>query len=141
MKKMKLNILLYAYMLNTVAFILHEMDAVFWKEWELFGIRSEYAGLVVFILAHIVLYLTVLHGMLNLGNKTGLGISLVMGLFGMAHFILHSAIGENYFVTNFSSGIINVIFVLSSVQFYFTVRRLKDMKNDDPAACRIGAGE
>lgn len=141
MKIMKLNILLYAYMLNTVAFILHEMDAVFWKEWELFGIQSEYAGLVIFIMAHIVVYLTVFHGMLNLGNKTGLGISLVMSLFGMVHFILHSAIGENYFVTYFSSGIINVIFVLSSVQLYYTIRHMKELKHDDRAACGSGSGE
>ncbi len=129
MKMLKAEILPWAYMLNAVAFILHEMDAVFWKEWELFGIASEYLGLIVFILAHVPLFLVVFYGMMNLGKKSGLAISLVMGVFGMVHFVLHAAIGRDYFVTPFSSGLVNAVFVISAVQLYFTVRRIKESRN------------
>jgi len=119
------NILFYAYMATTTGFILHEMDAVYWKEWELFGITRDYPGLMVFILAHVLILPAVFWGMANLHRRQGLMISLVMACFGMAHFFLHAVLGKGYFVTGFSSGIINAIFIVSAAQLYLTIKLLK----------------
>jgi surface polysaccharide O-acyltransferase-like enzyme len=117
--------LLWAYMANTTAFILHEMDAVYWKEWELFGITRDYPGLMVFILVHAVLWPVLFYGMVNLKKRAGLAISLIMGLFGMGHWFLHALIGRGYFITDFSMAIINAIFVISAPQLYLTVKEAK----------------
>jgi hypothetical protein len=41
-KMQKKELVKYSFILNFVFLILHEMDAIFWKEWRIFGIKDDF---------------------------------------------------------------------------------------------------
>ncbi len=107
--------------INFVLLTLHEMDAVHWKEWRLFGIKDDAAGRVVFILAHVPLYLLLLGSLVYLDTLFGRIASIAMGAFLVVHFFLHRAkFAAEYFRELFSSAVIIVMAVASVFQLVIT---------------------
>lgn len=70
--------------------LMHEMDAIRCKEWRIFpGISTlkEHSGFVVFMLAHIPLYLLLVWGLIASGNTAG--VIRGLDLFFIIHMGLH----------------------------------------------------
>lgn len=121
----KLRILHFSFILNLGLLLLHEMDAVFWQEWRLFGLTDDEFGRKLFILVHLPLFVFLLVGILNLGSRFGKVVSLVFSSFLVVHLFLHaSPIGQGQFHGLFSSGIILAMFLVSVVQAGATVSAL-----------------
>lgn len=87
------KILLSTYLLNTVLFIIHEIDGAYWKEWRLFkrfGISlNDNDGLTIYLLAHIPILGVLLYGLISLGTFLGLMISLLLSIFLIIHLMAH----------------------------------------------------
>ncbi|NQT25010.1 hypothetical protein HQ585_06635 [candidate division KSB1 bacterium] len=81
--------LIWLYITNLTLLILHEMDSVYWKEWELFKLKG---GLTGFLLMHIPLLYLFLFGMIWLweGKTAGLIVSLISSIFGLGALVIHS---------------------------------------------------
>jgi hypothetical protein len=82
--------LIRLYLAVTALLAAHEIDSAFWKDWDLFGIPG---GVQVFVLINLVLIAVVLWGFENLihGKRSGLWMSLITGIAGIATPIIHSA--------------------------------------------------
>lgn len=121
------EILRFSFILNFSFLILHEMDAVFWKEWRIFGIADDIIGKRVFLAAHIPLIFIILLCMMNLEISSGKIMSLIFSSFLILHFFLHlNALKKNYFNEPFSFGIIICILVFSIIQFIATLLSMKN---------------
>ena len=113
-----MQILFWLYLINIVVIIVHEMDSVYWKEWDVFGLGGGVEG---FLILHIPLLLIVLYGLIWLYQQTlaGLIISLVIGVAGMGGFGLHTYFlrkGRREFTTPLSLGIVWGMLLLSLAQ-------------------------
>ena len=113
-----MQILFWLYLINIVVIIVHEMDSVYWKEWDVFGLGGGVEG---FLILHIPLLLIVLYGLIWLYQQTlaGLIISLVIGVAGMGGFGLHTYFirkGRREFTTPLSLGILWGMLLLSLAQ-------------------------
>lgn len=121
----KNRLLLCSFLLNLGLLLLHELDAVFWQEWRLFGFTDDEFGRKLFILVHLPLFVFLLSGLLNLESRFGKLVSLVLSSFLVVHLFLHaSSLGQGRFHGLFSSGIILAMFVVSVVQSGATVSAL-----------------
>lgn len=121
----KNRLALYSFLLNLGLLLLHELDAVFWQEWRLFGLTDDEFGRKLFILVHLPLFVFLLAGLLNLGSRFGKLVSLVLSSFLVVHLFLHaSPVGQGRFQGVFSSGIILAMFLVSVVQAGATVSAL-----------------
>jgi hypothetical protein len=105
---------------------MHEMDAIFWKEWRIFGFSEDLSGRQIFVLAHLPLCFIILYALANLNSKFGKVVSMLLSSFLILHFFLHfKALSENYFTEIISFGIISLILIVSIVQLVSTLMSLK----------------
>ncbi len=83
------TLLFWIYLINLTLLIVHEMDSVHWKEWNLFGLPGGVEG---FLLVHIPLLLIALYGLIWTYQQTlaGLIVSLVISLAGMGGSGIHT---------------------------------------------------
>ena len=95
--------------------ILHEMDAVYWKEWQLFGLSDDFSGRNIFVLVHLPAYI-----FQSLHKKWAIRVSQIISLFLIVHFVLHlnAFKTENVFTETVSFGIISM---MVPVAFVFLV--------------------
>ena len=82
------DILFWLYLTNTVLLIVPEMDSVYWKEWDLFGLPGEVTG---FLLIHLPLLFLGLYGLVLVFQRTPIGLifSLIISLAGLFGFGIH----------------------------------------------------
>lgn len=119
------EILKYVYIANISFILLHEMDAIYWKEWRLFGFRNDNQGLKVFILAHIPLLFIILMGLITMDILFGKIVSICLSAFFILHFVLHiKALSEKFFNNFFSFGIITSITAISIGQLILSLLSL-----------------
>ena len=113
--------MLWIYIANATLLVNHEIDAVYWKEWDLFNIRG---GITGFILLHIPLVFIILAGLVMVLRDGFWGpvMSLVMGAVGVFTFSIHAYYlrkGRKEFRTPLSLSILGAILVVSAVQIGF----------------------
>ena len=120
------ELLLWIYIVNATLLVNHEIDAVYWKEWDLFKIKG---GITGFILLHIPLVFIILFGLVMVLRDSIWGpvMSLVMGGVGVFTFSIHAYYlkkGRPEFKTPLSLGILVSILVVSSVQLVLAIPSL-----------------
>lgn len=113
----------WVYAVNATLLICHEIDAAFWREWELFHLPGGVAG---FVLLHIPLVAGVLWGLaaLLLARPEGRWLSLVLAVAGLAGGVLHLgllAAGDPAFRSPVSAALIGAFTLVSLVQLRFVV--------------------
>lgn len=114
-----------AFAVNLGFLLLHEMDAVFWQEWRLFGITDDVLGRELFLVVHLPLFVFLLFGFLKLEERFGKVVSLALSSFLIVHFFLHAGpLGQGRFHGAFSTGIIVANLLSSVVQWMTTVALL-----------------
>ena len=121
------TLLFWLYLINLTLLILHEMDSVYWKEWDLFGLPGGVEG---FLLVHIPLILLALYGLIWIYQQTlaGLIVSLVLSVAGMGGFGLHTYLirtGHPEFKTPLSRMILAGMLFVSLVQMSVTIYLLR----------------
>ncbi len=119
--------LFWLYLTGTVLLMVHEMDSVYWKEWDLFGLPGEVTG---FLLIHIPLLFLGLYGLVLVFQRTlaGLIFSLVISLAGLGGFGLHTFFirkGRTEFTTPVSQFILWGMLVVSLAQAVVTIYLLR----------------
>jgi hypothetical protein len=82
------TIVFYLYLSLFVILIVHEMDSVHWKEWELFGMKGGVEG---FLLVHFPLLALLTYGLVLVYEKSQAGLiyALSMGVAGIGGFGIH----------------------------------------------------
>jgi hypothetical protein len=113
--------------------ITHEIDSAFWKEWELFGMKSD---IQEFLIINFLLILIGLIGFRNLisGIKNGYYIALFFSAGGIFAFCIHM-----YFIVNghpeFSLPVSIIILfgtlIISPIQGILAVQALRKNKLDN----------
>jgi hypothetical protein len=121
------EILFWLYLTNTVLLIVHEMDSVYWKEWDLFGLPG---GVTNFLLIHFPLLFLGLYGLVLVSQQTfaGLIFSLVIGLAGLGGFAIHTYFirkGHKEFTTPLSLFILWSMLIISLAQAAVTLYLLR----------------
>ncbi|MBN1525044.1 MAG: hypothetical protein JW904_11205 [Spirochaetales bacterium] len=101
--------------MNTSLLISHEIDAAYWKAWEIFGFKG---GAPVFLLVHIPAVFLALAGLLLIVRYEPLGLvfACIMSILGVAVFAFHMIQifqGSQEFRTPLSLGIFIAAFVTS----------------------------
>jgi len=78
----------WPYIINSVLLITHEIESAYEHEWKLFKIRR---GITLFLWIHLPLLFIILYGLLEVYqlSKTGLIISMAVGLSGVGAFLIH----------------------------------------------------
>jgi len=112
------ELLLWIYIVNATLLVNHEIDAVYWKEWDLFNIKG---GMTGFLVLHLFLVFVIIGGLVLVLRSGFWGpvMSLVMGAVGVFTFSIHAYYlkkGRPEFKTPLSLGILVSILVVSSVQ-------------------------
>lgn len=120
------TLLKIVFAINIVLLILHEMDAIYWKEWRiLLGTDDDHKGRIVFLLAHIPLLLILLFAMMYTDTTFGQITSLVLGTFLTVHYFLHrKALSQGLFDEKVSFGIISSMLVVSIAQVIATIANM-----------------
>ena len=121
------EILFWLYLTNTVLLIVHEMDSVYWKEWDLFGLGGGVTG---FLVLHFPLLFLALYGLVLVFQQTfaGLVFSLVIGLAGLGGFAIHTFFirkGHKEFTTPLSLFILWGMLIVSLAQAVVTIYVLR----------------
>lgn len=121
------EILFWLYLTNTVLLIVHEMDSVYWKEWDLFGLSG---GVTNFLLIHFPLLFLGLYGLVLVFQRTfaGLIFSLVISLAGLGGFAIHTFFirkGHKEFTTLVSLFILRGMLIVSLAQAAVTIYLLR----------------
>jgi hypothetical protein len=82
------DLLLPVYIVTSALLIVHEMDSVYWREWDLFRLPG---GVTFFLLLHFPLLLIVLWGVAEVQKMSaaGLVISIVTAMSGLIAFVIH----------------------------------------------------
>lgn len=122
-----MQILFWLYLINVTLLIVHEMDSVHWKEWELFGLGGGVEG---FLLLHLPLLALALYGLVLVSQKTfaGLIFSLVLSLAGLGGFAIHTFFirkGHKEFTTPVSQFILWGMLIVPLAQIVVTVLLLR----------------
>jgi len=118
------DILFGIYMLNAILLIMHELDSVYWKEWDLFRLKG---GLHFFLVLHVPFLFLILYGLVLVREQktAGLVISAVLSICGLFAFFIHNYFihkGRPEFNTVFSKGLLWFIGIVSPAQLVLTVR-------------------
>jgi len=119
--------LFWLYLTNAVLLIVHEMDSVYWKEWDLFGLSGGVTG---FLLVHFPLLFLGLYGLVLVSQKAfaGLIFSIVISLAGLGGFAIHTYFirkGHKEFTTLVSLFILWGILIVSLAQAAVTIYLLR----------------
>lgn len=82
-------LLLWLYLLNAAVLITHEIDAAYWREWELFGIPG---GIQTFLGINLILVIVVLYGhqALALGRFSGMALSWALVAASLVAVMIHT---------------------------------------------------
>jgi len=115
--------LFWLYIVNAVLLIIHEMDSVYWKEWELFKLPGGING---FLLIHLPLLFIILYGLVPVFQQllSGLIFSLLLSVGGVFAFAIHTTFigkGREEFKTPFSLSLLAIILAVSLVQGAITI--------------------
>lgn len=119
---MLLNSLIWIYVINATLLMVHEVEAGYWKEWNLFAkVKNEKKALNGFLIFHLIVIPIVLYGLLELNKAslTGLIISLALALSGIFAFVFHIVMirkGRKEFNTIFSLSILALALMVSIIQ-------------------------
>ena len=110
--------MLWIYIVNATLLVNHEIDAVYWKEWDLFGIRG---GITGFIALHLFLVFVILGGLVLVlrSELWGPVMSVVMGAVGVFTFAIHAHYlrkGRSEFRVPLSLALLGAILVVSVIQ-------------------------
>lgn len=90
--------------------VLHEMDAVHWKEWRLFGIGDDSIGRMIFIAVHLPMLIFLFIAYSSYRQRWAYMFCRGLAMFLIVHFMLHIwAFSEGYFTDVFSFGLISVM--------------------------------
>ncbi len=121
------EVLFWLYLTNTVLLIVHEMDSVYWKEWDLFGLPGGVTG---FLLIHLPLLFLGLYGLVLVFERTfvGLVFSLVISLAGLFGFGIHTFFirkGRAEFTTPVSQFVLWAMLIASLAQAAVTIYLLR----------------
>jgi hypothetical protein len=121
------ELLFWTYLTNSVLLIVHEMDSVYWKEWDLFGLGGGVSG---FLVLHFPLLFLGLYGLVLVFQRTfaGLIFSLVIGLAGLGGFAIHTYFirkGHKEFTTPLSLFILWGMLIVSLAQIIVTIFLLR----------------
>ena len=120
-------ILFWLYLANTVLLIVHEMDSVYWKEWDLFGLGGGVTG---FLVLHFPLLFLGLYGLVLVFQRAfaGLIFSLIISLAGLGGFAIHTFFiqkGHKEFTTLVSLFILWGMLIVSLAQAAVTIYLLR----------------
>ena len=121
------EVLFWLYLTNTVLLIVHEMDSVYWKEWDLFGLPG---GITGFLLIHLPLLFLGLYGLVLVFQRTpaGLVFSLIISLAGLFGFGIHTFFirkGRTEFTTPVSQFTLWAMLLVSLAQAAVTIYFLR----------------
>ena len=110
--------ILWTYFANSLLLITHQIDAAYWKEWELFGLKGGIAGFLLFNLFATAL---LLYGLILIieDSPNGILFSFLMGVIGVFTFLIHVYFinkGRKEFRTATSLSILAAILIVSSIQ-------------------------
>lgn len=85
------NWLLWIYLANAIVLILHAMDALYWREWDLLDLPGSITG---FLMRQVPLLFVAAHGLLLLerGELAGLIVSMLVGVAGLTAFGIRSCL-------------------------------------------------
>ena len=117
------EILFWAYLVNAVLLINHEIDSAYWQEWELFHLPG---GITGFLLLHFPLLFLILYGLVLVYQQAfgGLVVSLLLSLGGLFAFSIHTFFvrrGREEFKSPLSRFILVGTLMVSLVQAGITV--------------------
>ena len=115
------------YLINLGLLYTHEIDAAFWKEWELLGIPG---GIQLFLVLNFFLILLTLFGFrqLLLLRSSGYAFSLLLAASGIFAFSIHSYFiltGHPQFQLPVSFSLLLLTLIVSLLQGYFAVTELR----------------
>ncbi len=119
------------YLLNFALLSTHEIDAAFWKEWEMFfGAKEALGGIQGFLVFNFVLLVAALWGFrqLVIGAKSGYVLSLVLAAGGTLTFAIHGYYllsGQPEFTLPVSLAVLVLILVVSLAQGFVAIRDLR----------------
>jgi hypothetical protein len=124
----------FLYAANFALLFTHEIDSVYWKEWDLFGLPG---GIQLFLLINLGLFVVAIVGYSQLLRlkRSGYWFSLLLAVAGIFAFSVHTFFilsGHPEFTLLGSELLLGVIFLVSLVQAILTVRILKN--NNSSAA-------
>lgn len=107
---------------NIILLILHEMDAIYWKEWRIFGVVDDLTGRNGFLFIHIPLFMILLFTLIYSDAAFGWVVSLFISSFLIVHYFLHrAALAQGLFDEKASFGIISAMLIVSIFQITVTV--------------------
>lgn len=119
------------YLLNLALLFTHEVDAAFWKEWEMFfGQKEALGGIQGFLVFNFVVLVVALWGFrqLVLGARRGYVFSLVLAAVGVLAFAIHSyylLTGHPEFTVPASLVTFVLILIVSLAQGWLAIRDLR----------------
>jgi hypothetical protein len=120
--------IIWLYLFNSLLLILHEIDAVYWKEWNLFGIkaRDEQRAMDGFLIFNFAVIAIFLYGLVELvlGTFTGIVFSFILAITGILTFLIHSFFfvkGRKEFQVLSSLIILFSILIFSIAQLIFSI--------------------
>lgn len=107
---------------NFAALAIHEMNAISWREWRLFGFTDDRVGEIVFTGVHFPIYFILLATCTRLSTKLGQYVSLTLSTFLVVHLFLHwDARSEGYFTDTFGFGVVVLVAATALAQLLATV--------------------
>jgi hypothetical protein len=117
----------YAFFANFATLTLHEMNAITWKEWRIFGIMDDASGERIFILAHFPLYAALLSLCTRLDTRIGKVVSTATSAFLVLHLLLHyNARSRGYFTDRFGFGLVVVLAATALAQLLGTLAVIRE---------------
>jgi len=102
------------------------MDAVFWNEWRLFGLSSDYPGRFIFITVHFPLIVFLFYIITCLEKRWAYITGRFLALFLIVHLFLHVRVfRDGYFADPFSFGVISIMVPFSIVYIVVSILRVR----------------
>lgn len=107
-----MKLLSLVYIINATLLILHEIEAAYEKEWEIFNLPGKITG---FIIMHIPILLVLFYGLVEIERQTILGLitGLITGIGGLLPFVVHKIIVKRE--GHFNKLISNILIYLNIV--------------------------
>jgi hypothetical protein len=106
------------YLANATVLLAHQIDAAYWREWELFALPG---GIQLFVVLNLPIVYAVLHGLraIALGRPSGTALSWALvaaGLFAAGFHAFHLARGDDAFRLPVSIALLAATLLLSLAQ-------------------------
>lgn len=118
------------YMITFTLLIAHQIDAAFWKEWEMFFLPGGIQFFDLFNLGIIPILLLGLRSVILL-EKKGYMYSILTSFLGIITFIIHLGFflfGFEQFKLPLSVAIIVLCLLSATVQLFFTIKQKENFK-------------